>query len=129
VFELRYLTLKHAGLVAGCNASLFGQFTTKSRYHSDKTQIYLFLDDISLFAQESRSFLREVFYAGNMVRRRDDSPERAFMIRDRYERISKLGEGTYGKVYKAKDTETGDIVALKKCRLQVRPDVCVRLVL
>ena len=54
-----------------------------------------------------------------MVRRRDDSPERAFMIRDRYERISKLGEGTYGKVYKAKDTVTGDIVALKKCRLQV----------
>lgn len=54
-----------------------------------------------------------------MVRRRDDSPERAFMIRDRYQRLSKLGEGTYGKVYKAKDTETGAIVALKKCRLQV----------
>lgn len=42
-----------------------------------------------------------------------------YMIRDRYERIDKLGEGTYGKVYKARDTETGDIVALKKCRLQV----------
>lgn len=55
-----------------------------------------------------------------MVRRRDDSPERAYMIRDRYQRIAKLGEGTYGKVYKARDTETGDIVALKKCRLQVR---------
>lgn len=46
------------------------------------------------------------------------------MIRDRYERISKLGEGTYGKVYKAKDTETGQIVALKKCRLQVRLMTC-----
>jgi serine/threonine protein kinase len=54
-----------------------------------------------------------------MVRRRDDSPERDFMIRARYQRISKLGEGTYGKVYKARDTETGKIVALKKCRLQV----------
>jgi hypothetical protein len=41
------------------------------------------------------------------------------MIQARYQRISKLGEGTYGKVYKARDTETGKIVALKKCRLQV----------
>ena len=57
-----------------------------------------------------------------MVRRRDDSPERAFMIGDRYERILKLGEGTYGKVYKARDTHTGDIVALKKCRIQVRSE-------
>jgi serine/threonine protein kinase len=54
-----------------------------------------------------------------MVRRRDDSPEGAFMIDNRYERISKLGEGTYGKVYKARDTVTKEIVALKKCRLQV----------
>lgn len=58
-----------------------------------------------------------------MVRRRDDSPERMLMIGDRYERIQKLGEGTYGKVYKARDTESGDIVALKKCRIQVRPCV------
>eukprot|EP00892_Ulva_mutabilis_P005150 jgi/Ulvmu1/3006/UM015_0046.1 len=54
-----------------------------------------------------------------MVRRREDSPERAFMIGDRYERLLKLGEGTYGKVYKARDTETGNIVALKKCRIQM----------
>ena len=47
------------------------------------------------------------------------------MIDDRYERIAKLGEGTYGKVYKARDTKTGDIVALKKCRLQV--SVCQHL--
>lgn len=60
-----------------------------------------------------------------MVRRRDESPDRLYMIRDRYERIDKLGEGTYGKVYKARDTETGDIVALKKCRLQVLVHVVV----
>jgi serine/threonine protein kinase len=31
----------------------------------------------------------------------------------------KIGEGTYGKVYKAKCQTTGRIVALKKTRLEV----------
>lgn len=31
----------------------------------------------------------------------------------------KIGEGTYGKVYKAKDLNTGKVVALKKTRLEV----------
>lgn len=35
----------------------------------------------------------------------------------RYEKIEKIGEGTYGTVYKAKDKETDDIVALKRVRL------------
>ncbi|CAL6063074.1 Kinase [Hexamita inflata] len=35
----------------------------------------------------------------------------------RYERMQCLGEGTYGIVYKARDTETGQIVALKRIRL------------
>lgn len=36
---------------------------------------------------------------------------------DRYHKIEKIGEGTYGVVYKAKDVQTNDIVALKKIRL------------
>lgn len=36
---------------------------------------------------------------------------------DNYTRIEKIGEGTYGVVYKAKCKETGRIVALKKIRL------------
>ena len=32
----------------------------------------------------------------------------------RYERIAKIGEGTYGVVYKAKDRVTKEFVALKK---------------
>lgn len=36
----------------------------------------------------------------------------------RYERIEKLGEGTYGVVYKAKDTVNGELVAMKVMRLE-----------
>jgi serine/threonine protein kinase len=36
---------------------------------------------------------------------------------DKYQKIEKLGEGTYGIVYKAQNKETGDIVALKRIRL------------
>lgn len=36
---------------------------------------------------------------------------------DRYQKIEKLGEGTYGIVYKAQNKKTGEIVALKRIRL------------
>lgn len=35
-----------------------------------------------------------------------------------YQRVQQVGEGTYGKVYKAKNTLTGEFVALKKLRLE-----------
>lgn len=35
-----------------------------------------------------------------------------------YEKLERVGEGTYGVVYKAKDRVTGAIVALKKIRLE-----------
>lgn len=37
---------------------------------------------------------------------------------EKYEKIEKIGEGTYGVVYKARDSETGEEVALKKIRLE-----------
>mmetsp|Transcript_19238 Transcript_19238/g.40400 ORF Transcript_19238/g.40400 Transcript_19238/m.40400 type:complete len:421 (-) Transcript_19238:55-1317(-) len=36
-------------------------------------------------------------------------------VSSRYEKIGRIGEGTYGVVYKARDKNTGDIVALKRC--------------
>ncbi|CAD8137691.1 unnamed protein product [Paramecium octaurelia] len=36
---------------------------------------------------------------------------------ERYQKLEKIGEGTYGLVYKARDNQTGDIVALKKIRM------------
>lgn len=37
---------------------------------------------------------------------------------DKYVKIEVIGEGTYGIVYKARDTDTGEIYALKKIRLE-----------
>lgn len=47
-------------------------------------------------------------------------PSLLTMIRDSsvYERIIQVGEGTYGKVYKARSTVTGKLVALKRLRLE-----------
>lgn len=36
-----------------------------------------------------------------------------------YQRVQQVGEGTYGKVYKAKNTLTGEFVALKRLRLEL----------
>ncbi|ORY04832.1 protein serine/threonine kinase [Basidiobolus meristosporus CBS 931.73] len=36
---------------------------------------------------------------------------------DKYQKIEKLGEGTYGIVYKAQNRETSEVVALKRIRL------------
>ena len=41
---------------------------------------------------------------------------------DNYDKIEKVGEGTYGVVYKAKDKHTGQIVALKKIRLETEDE-------
>ncbi|BGP55241.1 Cyclin-dependent kinase catalytic subunit [Rhodotorula sphaerocarpa] len=37
---------------------------------------------------------------------------------ENYERIEKVGEGTYGTVYKCRQLQTGQVVALKKIRLE-----------
>lgn len=35
-----------------------------------------------------------------------------------YQKIEKIGEGTYGVVYKARSVKTGQFVAMKKIRLE-----------
>ncbi|KAF5952844.1 hypothetical protein HYC85_010788 [Camellia sinensis] len=37
---------------------------------------------------------------------------------DKFERLNKIDEGTYGVVYRAKDKKTGEIVALKKVKME-----------
>ena len=41
---------------------------------------------------------------------------------ERYKKVGKIGEGTYGVVYKARDVVNGEIVALKKIRLEVEDE-------
>lgn len=35
-----------------------------------------------------------------------------------FEKLNRIGEGTYGIVYRARDLKTGEIVALKKIRME-----------
>jgi cyclin-dependent kinase 10 len=44
-------------------------------------------------------------------------PPSVSVVTDRYEKLSRIGRGSYGIVYKARDTETNRIVALKRCVL------------
>jgi serine/threonine protein kinase len=39
-------------------------------------------------------------------------------VKERYEKLEKIGEGTYGVVYKARDITNKATVALKKIRLE-----------
>jgi serine/threonine protein kinase len=41
---------------------------------------------------------------------------------ERYQKLEKIGEGTYGVVYKAKDKKSGKIVALKRIRLEAEDE-------
>jgi len=38
---------------------------------------------------------------------------------ENFKKLEKIGEGTYGVVYKAKNIKTGALVALKKIRMDV----------
>ncbi|CAF3055352.1 unnamed protein product [Rotaria socialis] len=55
-----------------------------------------------------------------ILQRRDDMRKNQWDDRnvDMYEILTKIGEGTYGEVFKARDKQTGDLCALKKVRLE-----------
>jgi len=57
---------------------------------------------------------------------REEAHERRVSTKEKgasmFERIGQVGEGTYGKVYKARNTLTGELVALKKIRMEAERD-------
>lgn len=44
------------------------------------------------------------------------------LLNQKFQKIEKIGEGTYGVVYKAKDKATGKHIALKKIRLETESE-------
>lgn len=51
-----------------------------------------------------------------------DSRSAQYQGLDRYSKIEKVGDGTYGVVFKARDRVTGKLVALKKIRLEAEDE-------
>ncbi|KAL9672192.1 hypothetical protein QQ045_028442 [Rhodiola kirilowii] len=47
----------------------------------------------------------------------EETSEKQLSAMEAFEKLEKVGEGTYGKVYRAREKATGKIVALKKTRL------------
>ena len=41
---------------------------------------------------------------------------------ERYSKLEKIGEGTYGVVYKARDKLSNNIIALKRIRLEAEDE-------
>lgn len=79
---------------------------------------YFFERSITCVAQEAK-LRREILSGGPPSAPQPLlDPSRRAMALTSYEKIEKIGEGTYGVVYKAHDLITKRIVALKKIRLE-----------
>ncbi|XP_069849375.1 cyclin-dependent kinase 3 [Dipodomys merriami] len=74
-----------------------------------------------------RVFYRDWNGAAGVLRARHDCPgtvcfPSSLADMDVFQKVEKIGEGTYGVVYKAKNRETGQLVALKKIRLDLETE-------
>jgi len=68
------------------------------------------------YSQQERENGEQEFYADDDHGRWQEN-RRSRDVGDGSEKLEKVGEGTYGKVYRARERATGKIVALKKTRL------------
>ncbi|KAJ4950367.1 hypothetical protein NE237_027199 [Protea cynaroides] len=68
---------------------------------------------ISPSLSEFRRILRQTLFGLSRVVKQSSQE-----LMDQYEKVEKIGEGTYGVVYKARDRLTNETIALKKIRLE-----------
>merc|ERR1719162_1973154 len=69
-------------------------------------------------AMESPSMLKPLFSPAASLKASSPAEIKACSPASQYERLeSKIGEGAYGKVHKARDSKTGQIVAIKKSKV------------
>ncbi|XP_051122431.1 cyclin-dependent kinase G-2 isoform X2 [Andrographis paniculata] len=86
--------------------------------HSD----YMEIDDDCKASQSDSEYEDDRDSSGSS--KQGHPPQRSFnMLQgcrsvDEFERLNKIDEGTYGVVYRAKDKKTGEIVALKKVKME-----------
>ncbi|XP_067124982.1 cyclin-dependent kinase 12 isoform X2 [Centruroides vittatus] len=74
--------------------------------------------DRSPYGQSSPSTVLRPVVVNKMYNEFNRSPNWGERCVDVFDIICQIGEGTYGQVYKAKDCDTGELVALKKVRLE-----------
>ena len=67
-------------------------------------------------------YLLETAYCAPFVFAPSDMTSTSAYVASDFIKLEKLGEGTFGVVHKARHVETGEIVALKKMRLEDEED-------
>jgi cell division cycle 2-like len=70
--------------------------------------------DLNSHSKKSLSSARHSLYVPPRTRHPPIHPSRSVYC---YERLNQIEEGSYGVVFRARDKQTGDIVALKKLKL------------
>lgn len=73
-----------------------------------------FLETIYHYSLESNMFYKNLITKFQKLNNSRPTNRVSSRSMERYEKICKLGEGSYGIVYKCRNRDTGDIVAIKK---------------
>lgn len=90
--------------------------------HRDLADLFFFFfsstPDLSRLASRLTSFSSSLSFPHTFTTPTTQNKTKQNTRESQYEKVEKIGEGTYGVVYKARDRATGATIALKKIRLE-----------